>query len=112
MPDAETTEKLANALRVLVWTSETRAWLRENDPQALRQAVEALEELPSECLFPNSHNPAHPSNMKFHVAFGYQRGWEDLTEQEIVDRLKEVHGDTWEQRGFTCGSQWYFWWEG
>lgn len=42
----ETTEHEAarNALRVLVFTEATRAWLIEHDPKALEQAMSALPE--------------------------------------------------------------------
>ena len=98
-----TEERLANALRVLVYTSMTREWLQENDPKALQQAVEALASLPNlECLWPEDHLYPHPRDFKFHVRMEGRVFWEDLTEAEIVERGVS----------FLHGSQWDFWWEG
>lgn len=59
------------------------------------------------CLFPDSHDPRHPADFRFHILMHHGSGeWEDLTEEEIIGRVKETG------HGFSHGSQWDFWWEG
>jgi hypothetical protein len=102
--DAQT-QRLANALRVLALADKTRLWLCANDPQALKQAVEALAEVGGEpiCLFPDDHEPGHPTDMKFRC---YDRvEWAELTEAEMVVKLSQCDE-------LTCAHQFYHWQKG
>ena len=64
---------------------------------------------PTGCLFPNEHDPRHPVSMRFHVSMDDAQGratpdgWEDLTEREILLRLKAV--------SMLVSSQFHFWWD-
>jgi hypothetical protein len=57
-----------------------------------------------ECLFPDMHHPGHKASHRFPVMIEERGVWESLTEQEIVDKMREGGF-------FVVGSKFDFWQE-
>lgn len=63
------------------------------------------------CRFgPDTHPTAHPADLKFTVLIDGAEDWEDLTEQEILDRCG-TYSDGTLCTPFTHTSQFDFWYE-